>query len=121
MSSPFQRRQSARRRHEFTAKAHHLRHNPTFTEQLLWAGLRGSRLGVAFRRQVVIGRYIADFVCPSRRLVVEVDGGVHTARARLDALRDEHLRRSGYRVVHIPADLLGSNPTLAVALVRAAL
>ena len=70
---------------------------------------------------MVIGRYTADFVCPSRHLVIEVDGGVHTARAPLDALRDEHLRRAGYRVVRIPADLLRSNPTLAVALVRAAL
>jgi very-short-patch-repair endonuclease len=52
-----------------SAKAHHLRHNPTFTEQLLWGELRSRRLGVAFRRQVVITRFIADFVCPSRRLV----------------------------------------------------
>ena len=121
MSSPYQRRQSAQRRHELAARAHHLRHNPTFTEQLLWVELRGSRLDVAFRRQVVIGRYIADFVCPSRRLVIEVDGGVHAARVRLDAHRDEYLQRAGYRVVRIPSELLRSNPTLAVALVRAAL
>ena len=121
MPSPYHHRQSAQRQRELAAKAHHLRHNPTFTEQLLWAALAGSRLGVPFRRQVVIGRYIADFVCPSRRLVIEVDGGVHADRARHDTLRDEHLRRAGYRIVRIPSELLRSNPTLAVALVRAAL
>ena len=121
MSPPHHRRQSTQRQHELAAKAHLLRHNPTFTEQLLWSALAGSQLGVPFRRQVVIGRYIADILCSSRRLVIEVDGGVHLARARRDALRDEHLRRSGYRVVHIPADLVRSNPQAAVALVRAAL
>jgi leucyl-tRNA synthetase len=120
-SSSYQRRQSAQRRSELAAKAHHLRHNPTATEQLLWRELCGSRLGVAFRRQVVITRFIADLVCPSRRLVIEVDGGVHADRARLDALRDDHLRRAGYRVVHIPAELVRSNLPAAVALVRAAL
>ena len=121
MPSLYHHRQSTQRRHELAAKAHHLRHNPTFTEQLLWAALGGSQLGVPFRRQVVIGRYIADFLCPSRRLVIEVDGGGQLERARLDALRDEHLQRAGYQVVHIPADLIRSNLPTAVALVRAAL
>ncbi|HKT78656.1 MAG TPA: DUF559 domain-containing protein [Vicinamibacterales bacterium] len=103
-SSPYQQRQSARRRGELEARAHHLRQNPTFTEQLLWAELRGSRLGLPFRRQVIIGRYIADIVCPSRHLVIEVDGGVHANRVRLDAIRDAHLQRAGYRILHIPAD-----------------
>ena len=53
---------------------------PTTTEALLWNELRGSRLGVAFRRQVVIGRRIADFCAPSVKLVVEVDGGYHAGR-----------------------------------------
>jgi very-short-patch-repair endonuclease len=70
---------------------------------------------------VVIGRYIADFVCAEGGLVVEVDGGLHQARARLDEVRDAHLRRAGYRVVRIPAALVTSNPGAAVGLVRSAL
>ena len=120
-SSFYQRRQSAQRRGELGAKAHHLRHNPTFTAQRLWAALRGSQLGVAFRRQVVVSRFIADFVCPSRRLVIEVDGGVHAARGQLDAQRDAALERAGYRVLRVPAALVVSNLPVAVALVRAAL
>jgi very-short-patch-repair endonuclease len=51
-------------------------------ERRLWRELAGGKLGVAFRRQVVLGnRYIADFVASAVRLVVEVDGGLH-ARPR---------------------------------------
>jgi very-short-patch-repair endonuclease len=121
MSSPYQHRQTSQRQLELEARAHHLRQHPTLTEQRLWAELRGGRLGVTFRRQVVIGRFIADFACTAVRLVVEVDGGVHTERARLDAIRDAHLRRAGYRVVRIPAALVTSNLPAAVSLVRTAL
>ena len=58
------------RQRELEAKAHHLRQHPTVSEQRLWSALRDSRLGLPFRRQVLISRYIADFVCPKARLVV---------------------------------------------------
>jgi very-short-patch-repair endonuclease len=60
----------------------------TTTEALLWEELRAEKLGVRFRRQVVLGRYIADFVAPRAKLVVEVDGEVHEGRAAADARRD---------------------------------
>ena len=53
------------------------RSSPSISEARLWQSLSGSQLGVGFRRQVVIGRYVADFVAPSVRLIVEVDGGYH--------------------------------------------
>ena len=87
---------------------------------VVWSALRGSRLGIPFRRQVVITRYIADFACREARLIVEVDGEVH-ARRQLDAHRDAVLQRAGYRVLRIPAALITSNLTAAVALVRDAL
>jgi very-short-patch-repair endonuclease len=99
-----------------------MRAAPTTTESLLWeAALKGSRLGVAFRRQVVIGRYIADFVAPAAKLVVEVDGGYHERRARADARRDRELGRLGYRVLRLPAALVRERLAEAVALVAAAL
>ncbi|MFO0611532.1 MAG: DUF559 domain-containing protein [Polyangiaceae bacterium] len=98
------------------SRAARLRIEPTVTEALLWEHLRGSRLGVAFRRQLVIGGYIADFVCPSQRLVVELDGGYHAERARADARRDRALERFGYRVVRVPAEQVQSD--LANALLR---
>jgi very-short-patch-repair endonuclease len=53
--------------------------------------------------------------------VVEVDGGVHEARAHLDAHRDSVLQHAGCRVLRIPASLVTTNLAAAVALVRGAL
>jgi very-short-patch-repair endonuclease len=75
---------------------------------------------VVFRRQVPIGRYIADFASRDARLVVEVDGGYHESRRAADARRDRVLRRAGYRVLHVPAELVHRDLAGAVALVRAA-
>src|SRR6266478_6495420 len=53
-----------------------LRQNMTEAEWRLWQILRSHQIrGHKFRRQVPIGRYIADFVCHEARLIVEVDGG----------------------------------------------
>lgn len=78
----------------------------TEPEQALWAQIRGGRLGVWFRRQVVIGRYIGDFVVGRERLVVEVDGGYHATRASADARRHRKLLRLGYRVLRLDVELI---------------
>ena len=98
-----------------------MRHAPTTTEHLLWSRLNARKLGLTFRRQYVIGRFIADFAAPGVRLVVEVDGGYHSKRMRLDARRDRELGRAGWRVVRVRADLVLARLDDAVALVRAAL
>jgi len=94
---------------------------PTLTEEILWQLLRGSRLGVAFRRQVVIGRFVADFLAPSIKLIVEVDGGCHgrPARQRADARRDRDLRRLDYRVLHLSAEMVQCRLAEAVAVILA--
>ena len=74
-------------------RARQMRSALTPSEQTLWEAIRGCRLGVWFRRQVPIGRYIADFVAPSMRLVVEVDGQYHARRGVADARRDRVLTR----------------------------
>jgi len=95
-----------------------MRRFPSEPERVLWRALRGSRLGVPFRRQVVIdNRYIADFVAPSLRLVVEVDGGVHAQRRAADAQRDRDLSRLGFQVLRMPAELVMRDLHAAVALV----
>ena len=102
-------------------RAADMRNAPTASEALLWAELRGSRLGVGFRRQVVIGRYIVDFAAPSVKLVVEVDGGYHAARGKADARRDTVLAELGWRVVRVQAALVMRDVAEAVLAVRAAL
>jgi very-short-patch-repair endonuclease len=80
------------------AKAKILRRDMTDAERRLWSILRGAQLdGAKFRRQQPIGPYIADFVCQSHRLIVEVDGGQHSVEA--DAARTAWLDTAGYRVI----------------------
>jgi very-short-patch-repair endonuclease len=102
-------------------RARALKEYPTLSEAKLWQELRGKKLGVAFRRQFSVGRYIADFAAPSARLVVEVDGGYHAQRARADARRDRALERAGWRVVRLEAEVVVRRVSEAVARVRAAL
>src|SRR3989344_987879 len=54
-----------------------LRNNSTPQEILLWLRLKNSQTGFKFRRQHSIGGYIVDFYCPSKKLVIEVDGPEH--------------------------------------------
>ena len=99
-----------------------MRGSLTSTEELLWARIRGRRLGVAFRRQVpLLGRFIADFLAPAQRVVIEVDGAYHSERERADARRDAVLERAGYRVVRIEASLVVSDVEGALDRIRAAL
>jgi len=78
-----------------------MRVSPTESEAAVWRLLSGSKLGVAFKRQVVIGRYIVDFCAPSIKLIVEVDGGYHRERAEADARRQRELEALGYTVVRV--------------------
>ena len=101
------------------ARARGMRFNATFSEERLWEAIRGRRLGVQFRRQVPLcGRFIVDFLAPELRLVVEVDGEYHGRRRRADARRDEVLRRSGYRVLRLDAELVERELAVAVARIR---
>jgi very-short-patch-repair endonuclease len=66
-------------------------------------------------------RYIADFAAPAARLIVEVDGGYHSKRSKVDRRRDRHLERVGYRTDRLPAALVMSNLAEALAQISACL
>lgn len=81
-------------------KAKTLRTNQTEAEQLLWYHLRAHRfMGLKFKRQKPMGRYIVDFVCMERRLIIELDGGQHTEQVTYDQHRDAWLRSHGYTIL----------------------
>jgi very-short-patch-repair endonuclease len=84
-----------------TSKARELRKIPTEAEKTLWKALRRDQLGVSFRRQHPIGRYVLDFYCPSAGLAVEVDGGQHAAgnQQEIDQRRDQWLLANGIRML----------------------
>jgi len=76
-----------------------MRHDPVANERILRKLLRNRRLeGLKFRRQVPIGRYIADFLCLRHRLVVEADGPTHED-SLYDIERDAWLRGQGFRLL----------------------
>ena len=94
----------------------------TELEARLWSALKARQLGASFRRQVPVARlFIADFLAPSIKLIVEVDGPIHARKQPSDARRDRKLQRAGFRIVRISAQLVLSDLPAAVALVRAAL
>ena len=78
------------------------RNHPTDAEELLWNILSGKGLdGVKFRRQHIIGQYIADFACIDKGLVIELDGHHHSLPpvCEDDAIRTEYLNNEGYKVI----------------------
>jgi len=82
-----------------------MRHEPTDAEALLWRELRAQRLmGLGFRRQLPIGRYIVDFACPEHRLIVELDGIGHNRPAQIihDERRTAYLEGQGWSVLRFP-------------------
>ena len=81
-------------------RARKLRHNATDAERHLWRHLNLRQLaGIRFRRQVPVGGFIADFLCPHVKLIVELDGGQHVERADADEVRTRVLMSLGYRVL----------------------
>ncbi len=98
-----------------------MRSKPTAAEELLWKRLRKQALGVRFRRQQVVDRFIVDFCCLEARLIVEVDGPVHERQSERDAERDAVLRGSGFRMLRIANDDVENRIEMVVAAIREAL
>jgi len=85
-----------------TKYAKKLRQDSTDAENKLWYFLKAKQLnGLKFRRQQPIGKYIVDFVCFSKKIVIELDGGQHDEIQNLekDQLRDQWLNSQGYKVL----------------------
>jgi very-short-patch-repair endonuclease len=71
---------------ELRERTKELRQAMTPAEKILWEQLRHNRLnGLQFRRQQIIDRYIVDFYCHEKALVVEIDGDIHDLQQEYDA------------------------------------
>ena len=83
-------------------RAKQLRQSMTRAETLLWRYLKAHHVdGLAFRRQVPMRGYIADFICHAAKVVVEIDGATHSTDAEIasDSRRTAFLRSEGFRVI----------------------
>ena len=80
--------------------AHRMRAQPTEAERVLWHRLRHdiALSGSHFRRQALIGPFIADFASRRAKIVIELDGGQHAENAA-DMHRTRQIEERGYRVL----------------------
>ena len=82
------------------------RKNPTDAERIIWQYLKGKQLGVSFRRQHIIGLFIADFSAPAIKLLIEIDGGYHQLpdQQASDEERTQYLEAKGFKVLRFTND-----------------
>lgn len=89
----------------------------TKAEELFWEQVRGKRFQeLKFKRQVPIGPYVVDFLRPSARLIVELDGQPHenAERRERDKERDTWLKAQGFTIVRFSNDLILGSLELAL-------
>ncbi|MBV8888472.1 MAG: endonuclease domain-containing protein [Alphaproteobacteria bacterium] len=103
-----------------TKRTRYLRRHSTGAEQALWHQLRRNQLGARFRRQFPIPPFIVDFACVEGRLVIEVDGGQHSAPGDHDR-RDAILFARGWRVLRFWNNEVLQNPAGVLATICDAL
>jgi 5-methyltetrahydrofolate--homocysteine methyltransferase len=100
-----------------------MRRFATEAESILWEYLRAKQLGKTFKRQHIIGDYIADFVCLESGLIVELDGGYHQLPEQQinDELRTEWLEKHGFRVIRFKNEELLTNIDHCLEIIKASL
>ncbi|EKE11924.1 MAG: hypothetical protein ACD_14C00071G0001 [uncultured bacterium] len=97
---------------KISVRTKNLRRNQTPQEVILWSRLRGNRFhGLKFRRQHSLGRYIVDFVCLDKKLIIELDGWQHKEekQERYDTVRTEFLESCGFKVLRFWNNEINNN------------
>lgn len=105
---------------DLKGRARSMRHEPTPAEAQLWQLLRGNQLGVKFRRQHSIDRYIVDFVCLTHKLIVELDGAGHLEpdQADYDNGHTAYLQELGYRILRFSNEQALNFPRRVLATIK---
>ncbi|MEK9181092.1 MAG: DUF559 domain-containing protein [Patescibacteria group bacterium] len=88
-----------------------LRRSQTLWEKKLWDVLKAKGIGLKFRRQVKIENFIVDFLCPHKKLIIELDGGHHNQVivGQKDIARQRKLEIKGYKVLRFWNNEIDSN------------
>ena len=98
------------RKNRAMKQARRLRGDMTGAEKVLWQFLCKKKLGYKFRRQTALGKYIVDFCCVQRRLIVEVDGSVHRFKRKRDLERTLYLQKHGFHLIRFTNDRVLYDP-----------
>lgn len=80
-------------------KARYLRHEETKAEKMLWEELRNRKLGIKFRRQHPVDKFILDFYAPEIKLAIELDGVSHVENKEYDQLRTNYLKSTNIKIL----------------------
>ena len=92
------------------AKEH--RSSPTNEEEKVWEVIRNRQIqDTKFRRQHIIDKFIADFVCLELNLILEIDGLIHSLEDNLisDKARTIRLNELGFEVIRFTNEEVNSN------------
>ena len=101
-------------------RAGELRKESTPAERKLWAYLRGDKLGVNFRRQHAVGKYIPDFCSPETKLIIELDGSQHLEQEEYDEERTRYLESLGYKIIRFwNGDIMNNIEGIILAIMQA--
>jgi len=97
-----------------------LRKNQTEAEEVLWERIRNNIISHKIRRQHAIDIFIADFVCLSKKVVIEVDGGVYldAEQKEYDKHRTYELEQRGFEVIRFTNDEVKKNTDEVVAKIK---
>ncbi|MEH1812318.1 MAG: DUF559 domain-containing protein [Nostoc sp.] len=103
-------------------RARKLRKKQTPAEEILWECLRNRRfLNTKFRRQHNIGRYITDFYCHEKLLIIELDGSIHANQQVKDAIRENWLQSNHFTVIRFSNEQIFNDIELVLHTIAQAL
>ena len=89
-----------------------MRHELTKAEDVLWECIRNRKIDYKIRRQHIVNGFIADFICIEKKVIIEVDGGIHetTEQKEHDKFRTEVLNNNGLLVIRFTNEEVLENP-----------
>lgn len=98
--------------------AREMRKNPTKAEELLWEKVRGEKIGHKIRRQHAIDKFICDFVCLERQLVIELDGIIHQFQKNEDRLREDMIGEKRFSILRFSNEEVLNDVNLVVSEIK---
>ena len=98
-----------------------LRKPQTEAEEIIWEKLKSKKLnGLKFRRQVPYDTFVLDFLCPRKKVIIEIDGKIHLKTKFRDQERDEYFMEKGYKILRIKNEEVFNNVDSVLKRIRKA-